>query len=83
MVELDDGLQFVGRVISVLDRVDGLIGNAGQIAGAVVGIDDRGRVGISRHPPDHRDESAMNKPPAQVLLIIHFMDLCHPHYLRV
>ena len=48
MAELDDGLQLIGGVVGVLDDVAGLIGDAGQIAGAVVGIDDRGRVGIGR-----------------------------------
>ena len=48
MAELDDGLQLVSRVVGVLNGVAGLIGDAGQIAGAVVSVDDRGRVGISR-----------------------------------
>jgi len=46
VAELDDGLQLVSRVVSVLDRVAGLIGDAGQIAGAVISVDDGGRVRI-------------------------------------
>ena len=34
----DDGLQLVGRVVGVLDLVSGLIGHAGEVAGAVVGV---------------------------------------------
>ena len=48
MVELDNGLQLVGGVVGVLDGVAGLIGYAGQIAGAVVGIDDRRVVRVGR-----------------------------------
>jgi hypothetical protein len=37
MVDLDDSLQLIGRVVGVLDDVARLIRNRGQVAGAVVG----------------------------------------------
>jgi hypothetical protein len=46
MVELNDGFQLVGCVVGVLHGVLRLIGDAGQIAGAVVGVDDGGPVGV-------------------------------------